>query len=71
MWSDILVLLAANSLLAQSHNAPLLPPKTFAYHWLQFLLGHENVPREVETNAYANFWGVKRCLKGFVQLSSE
>ena len=33
------------------------PPKRLHNHCLQFLLGHENVPREVENNAYADFWG--------------
>ena len=26
-------------------------------HCLQFLLGHEDVPREIKNNTYANFWG--------------
>ena len=33
---------------------------------LQFLLGHENVPREVENNAYADFWGVKEVYYGII-----
>ena len=32
------------------------PPKLLHNHCLQFLLGHENVPREVENNAYADFF---------------
>ena len=32
------------------------PPKHLHKHYLQFLLGHENVPREVENNAYADFF---------------
>ena len=46
-----------HSLLTQSDNTPLLPPKLLHNHCLQFLLGHENVPREFENNAYADFWG--------------
>ena len=53
-----------NSLLAQSHNTPLLPPKLLHSHCLQFPLGHENVTREVEDNAYANFWGIKEMYYG-------
>ena len=32
------------------------PPRLLHNHCLQFLLGHENVPREVENNAYADFF---------------
>ena len=51
--------LSMYSLLAQSHNTPMLippspPPEYLHNHCLQFLLGHENVPREVENNAYAD-----------------
>ena len=50
------------SLLAQSHNTPLLPPpKILHNHCLQVLLGHEDVLREIKNKAYANFffffWG--------------
>ena len=47
----------SNSLLAQSHNTPLLPPKILLNHRLEVLLGHEDVLREIKNNAYANFWG--------------
>ena len=63
-----------NSLLAQSHNTPLLPPKILYNHCLQVLLGHEDVLREIKNNAYANFFslggggGVKRYIMGFVQV---
>ena len=61
----------ANSLLAQSHNTPLLPPpkkKILHNNCLQVLLGHEDVLREIKNNAYANFGGLKRCIMGFVQV---
>ena len=49
-------------------NNPIIhlyyPPKLSHNHCLQFLLGHENVPREVETNAYADFWGAKEVYYG-------
>ena len=31
-------------------------PRLLHNHCLQILLGHENVPREVENNAYAEFF---------------
>ena len=40
------------------------PSRLLHNHCLQFLLGHENVPREVENNAYADFWGVKEVYYG-------
>ena len=42
--------------LHKSHNTPLLPSKILHNHCL-CLLRHEDVPREIETNAYANFGG--------------
>ena len=58
-----------NSLLAQSHNTPLLPPKILHNHCLQVLLGHEDVLREIKNNAYVNFGGgLKRFIMGFVQV---
>ena len=59
-----------NSLLAQSHNTSLLPPKILHDHCLQVLLGHEDVLREIKNNAYANFWGVKEVYYG-ICASSE
>ena len=59
-----------NSLLAQSHNTPVLPPlpppkkKILHNHCLQVLLGHEDVLREVKNNTYANFCGVKEVYYG-------
>ena len=35
-------------------------PKILHNDCVQFLLGHEDDPREIENNAYANFWGGKR-----------
>ena len=46
------------------------PPKRLHNHCLQFLLGHENVPKQVENNAYADFWGVKEVYNG-ICASSE
>ena len=60
----------SNSLLAQSHSTPLLPPKSLHNHFLQVLLGHEDVLREIKNNAYANFWGVKEVYYG-ICASSE
>ena len=57
-----------NPLLVQSHNTPLLPLKNLHNHCLQFLLGHEDVPKEVENNAYADFWGGKEVYYGIVQV---
>ena len=61
---------AWHSLLAQSHNTPLLPPKILQNHCLQVLLVHEDVLREIKNNAYANFWGVKEVYYG-ICASSE
>ena len=40
-----------------SHNAPYLPPKIWHSLCFSFLLGITAVPREIENNAYARFWG--------------
>ena len=45
--------------LHKSHNTPLLPPKILHNNFLQFILRHEDVPREISNNAYANLWVVK------------
>ena len=39
------------------HNASCLPSKILHNHCLQFLLGITVVPREIEDNGYAKFWG--------------
>ena len=72
MWYSLSVYLYLNrsfvySLLAQSNNTP---PKLLHNHCLQFLLGHDNVPREVQNNAYADVWGVKEVYYG-ICASSE
>ena len=40
------------------HNAPC-SPKILLNHCFQFLLGIMVIPREIEDNGYAKFWGVK------------
>ena len=44
-------------LLHISHNAPYLPSKVLHNLRFSFLLGITAVPREIENNAYAKFWG--------------
>ena len=39
------------------NNAPCLPPKILHNYCFQFLLGNTVVPREIEENGYAFFWG--------------
>ena len=39
-------------------------------HCLQFLLGHGDVPREIQNNAYAIFGELKRCIMGLVQVEN-
>ena len=60
--------------LHKSHDISLLP------HCLRFLLEHEDVPREIEINAYANFTFFlggggererKRFIMGFVQVENR
>ena len=47
------------------------PPRRILHnHCLQVLLGHEDVPREIKNNAYANSWGVKEVYYG-ICASSE
>ena len=50
-----------------SHNAPYLPPKILHNLCFSFLVGITVVPREIENNAYAKFWGQIRCIMGDVQ----
>ena len=47
------------------------PTKLLHNHCLQFLLGHENAPREVENNAYADFWVVKEVYYGICASISQ
>ena len=52
-----------------SHNASYLPPKILHNLCFSFLLGITAVPREIENNAYAKFWGGQiRCFMGDVQV---
>ena len=52
-----------------SHNAPYLPPKVLHDVCVSLLLGTTVVPREIENNAYAKFWGQIRCIMGNVQVA--
>ena len=49
------------------------PPTPQILHNLCFstLLGITAVPREIENNAYAKFWGQIRCIMGDVQVVNE
>ena len=56
-----------------NHNAPYLPPppppQILHNLCFSFLLGIAVVPREIENNCYAKFWGVNkvhygRCASG-------
>ena len=40
-----------------SHNTPCLPPKILLNLCLSFLLGITAVPKEIDDNVYAQFWG--------------
>ena len=55
---------SANSLLAQYHNTPLLPPKNLHRHCFRFPLGHLHVPGEIADNDYAKFLGGKEVYYG-------
>ena len=48
-----------------SHNPPCLPPS------LLFLLGITVVPREIEDNAYAQFWGANKVHWGDLQMANH
>ena len=52
-----------------SQNAPYAPPKILHNLCFSFLLGITAVPREMENNAYANFWEQIRCIMGDVQVA--
>ena len=43
-----------------SHNATYLPPRILHNLCFSFLLGSTAVPREIENNAYAKFWGANK-----------
>ena len=42
------------------HNAPCLPPPLPPHKFISFLLGIPVVPREIQDNDYAKFWGVNK-----------
>ena len=46
-----------------SHNAPYLHAKIFIMYYLRFSFTG-SVPREIENNAYAKFWGQIKCIVG-------
>ena len=81
MWNDVIVLMACSAKKVKqnlydpirhlhiSHNAPYLPPKILHKHCFSFLLGITAVPREIENNAYARFWGEIKCIMGNVQVA--
>ena len=46
------------------------PPKILHKHCLQFLLGVKMAPREIENNAYLNFWGDKQRALWYVMVFS-
>ena len=43
-----------------SHNSNYLAPKILQKLCFAFLLGITAVPREIENNAYAKFWGASK-----------
>ena len=43
-----------------SHSTPYSPPKILHNLCFSFLLGITVVPREIENNAYAKFWGANK-----------
>ena len=56
-----------------THDAPYLPPKILDNLCVSFLLGITAVPREIENNAYAKFWGANkvhygRCASGVYEV---
>ena len=52
-----------------SRSAAYLSPQILHNLCFSFLLGITAVPREIENNAYANFWGQIRCIMGDVQVA--
>ena len=47
-----------------THDAPYLPPKVLDNLCVLFLLSVTAVPREIENNAYAKFWGANKVHYG-------
>ena len=52
-----------------SHYAPYLPPKILHSLCFSFLLGIKAVPRGIENNAHAKFWGAKWGALSFSTMS--
>ena len=46
----------------RDHNAPCIPLKFLPNHCFQFLLGITVVPRQIQGNDYAKFWGSTRWI---------
>ena len=42
------------------HNTPCLPPQILHIRCFQFLVGITAVPREIQNDGYAKFWGGKQ-----------
>ena len=45
------------------------PPNVLHKHCFQFLLGFTILPRELENNTYAKFWGVNKVYYGLYESS--
>ena len=43
------------------------PPKILQNHCFQFLLGITVVPKEIQDNGYAKFWGVNKVHYGLCE----
>ena len=55
---------------SQTHKTHLLAPQILHNRCFRFLLRYEDVPREIENNASAKFWGLNRCIMGFVKVEN-
>ena len=49
------------------HNAPCFPLRILHNHCFQILQGITVVPREIENNGYAKFWGVNKVHYGLCE----
>ena len=49
------------------HNTSCLPSKILHNDCIQFLLGHDDDPREIENNGYANIWRLKEDYYGIFE----
>ena len=65
-WSlePISIVLNTSFTIFTETNAPCLPLKILHNHCFQFPLGITVIPREIEDNGYAKFWGVHRVHYG-------